>query len=114
MCNLPNITEIATIFVDNQLRVKRFTPEATAIVNLIPTDIGCPLKHMVGNLTDADFLSDLKTVLQKLIPKEVELQTRNGDWYKMRIILYRNTDNRIDGAVLTFGAINEQKQAQQV
>jgi two-component system CheB/CheR fusion protein len=113
MRNLLNSTEIATIFVDNQLRVKRFTPEATAIVNLISADIGRPLQHVVSNLTDADMLSDLNTVLKKLVSKEAEVQTNKGDWYKMRIIPYRTTDNRIDGAVLTFGAINEQKQAHQ-
>jgi two-component system CheB/CheR fusion protein len=114
MRNLLNSTEIATIFVDNNLCVKRFTPEATSIINLIQTDIGRPLQHVVTNLIYKSMVSDLQAVLDNLLPRQIEVQTVSGDWYKMRIIPYRTTDNRIDGAVLTFGAINEQKQAQQV
>jgi two-component system, chemotaxis family, CheB/CheR fusion protein len=114
MRNLLNSTEIATIFVDNQIRVKRFTPEATTIVNLIPTDIGRPLQHVVSNLIYEEMLEDLQVVLKKLTSKQVEVRTTSGQWYKMRIIPYRTTDNRIDGAVLTFSAINEQKQAQEL
>jgi two-component system CheB/CheR fusion protein len=114
MHNLLNSTEIATIFVDNDMRVRRFTPGATAIVNLIPTDIGRPLQHVVANLSYNGLISDLGDVLKQLTPKEVEVQTTAGAWYKMRIIPYRTMGNRIDGAVLTFAAIEEQKRAQQV
>jgi two-component system CheB/CheR fusion protein len=114
MRNLLNSTEIATIFVDNNMRVKRFTPEATVIVNLIQTDIGRPLQHVVSNLTYDGMVADLQAVLGHLIPRKVEVQTTSGDWFTMRIIPYRTTDNRIDGAVLTFSAINEQKQAQAI
>lgn len=114
MHNLLNSTEIATIFVDNDMRVRRFTPGATAIVNLIPTDIGRPLQHVVANLSYKGLTRDLGEVLKRLAPKEVEVQTTEGAWYLMRIIPYRTTDNRIEGAVLTFTAIDEQKQAQQV
>ncbi|BBO87289.1 CheR family methyltransferase [Desulfosarcina ovata] len=114
MRNLLNSTEIATVFVDNSLRVKRFTPQATAIINLIQTDIGRPLQHVATNLTYAGMISDLETVLKNLAPQRAEVQTNSGDWFKMRIIPYRTTDNRIDGAVLTFTTINEEKQAQEV
>ncbi len=114
MRNLLNSTEIATIFVDNHMRVRRFTPGATAIINLIQTDMGRPLQHVATNLSYDGMVNDLGVVLKNLSPKEVEVQTMEGEWYKMRIIPYRTMDNRIDGAVLTFTAINEQKQAQQV
>ena len=114
MHNLLNSTEIATIFVDNDMRVRRFTPGATTIVNLIPSDMGRPLQHVVANLSYEGLISDLGDVLKQLTPKEVEVQTTAGAWYKMRIIPYRTMDNRIDGAVLTFTAIDEQKRAQQV
>ena len=113
MRNLLNSTEIATIFVDNDLRVRRFTPEATAIVNLIPSDTGRPLRHVATNLAYDGMIADLKAVLKKLESREIELQTTEGAWYKMRIMPYRTTDNRIDGAVLTFTNIDGQKKAQE-
>ncbi|WP_419656355.1 MCP methyltransferase/methylesterase, CheR/CheB-like with PAS sensor domain [Desulfosarcina variabilis str. Montpellier] len=114
MRNLLNSTEIATVFVDNSLRVKRFTPQATAIINLIQTDIGRPLQHVSTNLANTHMIADLETVLKNLTPQKAEVQTNSGDWFKMHIIPYRTTDNRIDGAVLTFTVINEEKQAQAV
>ncbi len=114
MRNLLNSTEIGTIFVDKNMRVRRFTLQATTIINLIQSDIGRPLQHLVTNLSYEGMISDLSDVLKKLTPKEVEVQTTEGAWYKMRIIPYRTTDNRIDGAVLTFASITEQKQAQLV
>jgi two-component system, chemotaxis family, CheB/CheR fusion protein len=114
MRNLLNSTEIATIFVDNHMRIRRFTPGATAIINLIQTDMGRPLQHVVTNLSYSAMMDDLGDVLKTLTPREVEVQTTDGAWYKMRILSYRTMDNRIDGAVLTFTAITEQKQAQHV
>ncbi|MDZ7699887.1 MAG: chemotaxis protein CheB [Deltaproteobacteria bacterium] len=112
MRNLLDSTEIATIFVDNDMRIRRFTEAATAIVNLIPTDMGRPLGHVVSNLNYDAMLPDLREVLRKLTPKETEVQTDEGRWFNMRIMPYRTTDNRIDGAVLTFAAIDDQKKAQ--
>lgn len=102
MHNLMNSTEIATIFVDNDMRVRRFTAEASKIVNLIPSDIGRPLKHVMSNLTYGNMIGDLTNVLKSLVPKSVEVQTIENRWYNMRIVPYRTIDNRIDGAVLTF------------
>ncbi len=112
MRNLLNNTEIATIFVDNDLCVRRFTPEAVGIVNLIPTDIGRFIGHVVNNLDYDGLMDDLADVLKTLAPREAEVRTVAGDWHKMRILPYRTTDNRIDGAVLTFSPINEQKKTQ--
>jgi two-component system CheB/CheR fusion protein len=113
MRNLLNGTEIATIFVDSQLKVRRFTPEATSIVNLIPTDIGRPLEHVVSNLSYDAMIDDLASVLHSLVPRDLEVQTKNGIWYKMRIMPYRTIDNRIDGAILTFSFIDHQKKNQE-
>jgi two-component system CheB/CheR fusion protein len=113
MRNLLNSTEIATIFVDNDLHVRRFTPKATAIINLIPADIGRPLKHVVSNLAREGMLDDLNKVLTSLAPRSREVQTTTGQWFKMNIIPYRTRDNRIGGAVLTFASIDDQKQVQQ-
>lgn len=114
MRNLLNGTEIATIFVDSDMRIRRFTSEATTIVNLIQTDIGRPLQHVASNLNYDGMITDLVEVMDKLIPKEIEVQTAEGKWYIMRIMPYRTTDNRIDGGVLTFSSIEDQKRAQDV
>ena len=109
MHNLMNSTEIATIFVDNDLQIRRFTSEATSIINLIQTDIGRPLQHVVSNLKYDNMINDLVEVVQHLTPKECEVQTTEGKWFNMRLMPYRTTDNRIDGAVLTFSNIEDQK-----
>ncbi|MBI9086683.1 MAG: PAS domain-containing protein [Desulfobacterales bacterium] len=114
MRNLMNGTEVATIFVDNDMRVRRFTREATRIVNFIQTDVGRPLEHVTTNLAYDGMKADLDGVLENLTPRETEVQTLDGRWFKMRIMPYRTTDNRIDGAVLTFSSIDAQKKAQEV
>lgn len=113
MHNLLNSTEIATIFVDNKMNIRRFTSEAKSIINLIPTDSGRPINHVVSNLAYDKLISDCRDVLKSLIPKEVEVQTFEGLWYKMRILPYRTIDDRIDGLVLTFSSIDIQKKAQE-
>lgn len=112
MQNLLNSTEIATIFVDNKLRVKRFTRKATKIVNLIQTDIGRPLQHVVTNLSYTGMISDVNGVLENLTPVETEVQSHDGKWYTMQIIPYRTMDNRIGGAVLNFQSIDQQIKTQ--
>lgn len=114
MYNLLDSTEIATIFVDNDMRVRRFTSEATTIINLIQTDIGRPLQHVATNLSYDKMITDLSAVLEKHTPRKVEVKTTNGKWYHMRIIPYRTTNNRIDGAILTFTNIDDQKRAQEM
>jgi len=112
MNNLLAGTGIGTIFIDHDLRILRFTPSATRIINLIPSDVGRPVAHIVSNLVGYDHLvEDIKAVLDTLISKEVEVQTRMGSWYTMRILPYRTLDNVIEGAVLTFVDITEMKKA---
>lgn len=112
MRNLLNSTEIGTIFVDNDLRIRRFTEKATEIVNLIQTDIGRPLNHVVSNLK-YDMISDIREVVEKLSPKLVMAKTSHDQWFNMNIIPYRTTDNRIDGAVITFIEVTDNKNAQE-
>jgi two-component system CheB/CheR fusion protein len=108
--NLLAGTGIGTIFVDHQLIIQRFTPAATQIVNLINTDVGRPLSDIVMRFMNyVTFEEDVNTVLSNLIPKESEVQTKDGHWYLMRIQPYRTLENVIEGAVLTFVDISEQK-----
>jgi len=113
MNNLLAGTGIGTVFVDHQLRILRFTPAATRIINLIPSDVGRPVGHLVSNLTDYDrLLTDAQEVLQTLIPHEVEVRTIEGKCYTMRIQPYRTLENVIEGAVITFVDTTELKEAQ--
>jgi two-component system CheB/CheR fusion protein len=108
MNNLLAGTGIGTVFVDHRLRILRFTPLSSVIINLIPGDVGRPVDHIVSNLVDYDRLAaDVQAVLDTLIPKEVEVQTRAGAWYTIRILPYRTLDNVIEGAAISFIDITE-------
>lgn len=112
MNNLLAGTGIGTVFVDHQLRILRFTPAVSAIINLILSDIGRPVAHIVSNLVGYDnMVADTQSVLNTLILKEVEVQTKEGSWYAMRIQPYRTLNNVIEGAVISFVNISEMIQA---
>ena len=114
MNNLLAGTGIGTIFVDYNLRILRFTPAATLIINLILSDVGRPVGHIVSNLVGYDNLvADAQEVLRTLIPKEVDVQTLESRNYTMRILPYRTLDNVIEGAVITFVEITEIVQARE-
>jgi two-component system CheB/CheR fusion protein len=110
MNNLLAGTGIATVFVDHNLHILRFTPAATDIINLINSDIGRPVSHIVSNLVGYDRLvADVQSVLDTLVAREVEVETAGGRWYVLRIQPYRTLDNVIEGAVITFVDITETK-----
>lgn len=113
MKNLLNSTQTPTIFLDNSLKIKRFTPYATKIASLIQSDVGRPITDIVLNLDYKDLVKDVKTVLQTLVFKETSVQTEDGSWYRMRIIPYRTADNIIDGVVITFTDITDLKKVQE-
>jgi two-component system CheB/CheR fusion protein len=102
MQNLLNSTEVATVFLDNQLRIRRFTESATKIIHLIPTDAGRPLSDQTSKLKYDRLVEDCREVLKTLQPRQVEVATKDGIWYQLRILPYRTIDNAIDGVVMTF------------
>ena len=112
--NLLNSTGIATIFLDNELHIKRFTSEAKRVSHLIASDVGRPLSDIVSKLSSEWLLEDAQDVLQTLVVKEREVQTVDGIWFAMRILPYRTAKNTIDGLVMTFLDITTNKQAEQV
>jgi len=114
MNNLIAGTGIGTIFVDPHLRILRFTPAITQVMNLILTDVGRPVGHIVSNLAGYDRLAaDVQAVLDSLVPKEVEVQTNAGGWFLLHIRPYRTLENEIEGAVITFVDVTEMKRLQE-
>jgi two-component system, chemotaxis family, CheB/CheR fusion protein len=113
MNNLMAGTGIATIFVDDQLLIQRFTPAASQVIHLIGADVGRPLHHIVSKLVSYDGLADdIRSVLRDLVPKEIEVQNNEGRWFQLRIMPYRTLENVIQGVVATFVDVTELKQTQ--
>jgi two-component system CheB/CheR fusion protein len=114
MNNLLAGTGVGTLFVDHQLRIARFTPAITQVINLIATDVGRPLAHVAANVVGYDTLvEDIQTVLDTLLPKEAEVQVKSGNWFLMRIRPYRTMENTIEGAVVTMVDISERKKTEE-
>jgi two-component system, chemotaxis family, CheB/CheR fusion protein len=110
MNNLVAGTGVATLFVDLQLRIARFTPTAVQVINVIQSDVGRPVSHIVSNLIGYNSLvEDVRAVLDTLEPRDAEVRTRAGIWYLMRIRPYRTIENVIEGAVIIFVDITERK-----
>ena len=110
MTNLLNSTEIATVFLDNEMKLRRFTTHATHLFKLIPKDVGRPLSDIVTDLDYPHLQDDAMAVLTTLVFSEKEVGTRDGRWYRVRIMPYRTQDNVIDGVVVTFIDITAIKQ----
>jgi two-component system, chemotaxis family, CheB/CheR fusion protein len=111
--NLIESTDIGTIFLDRSLQVKRFTPRATDLFNLLPSDIGRPFGHISHRFVYDNLNVDVEQVLAELASKRLELQSINGRWFILRIFPYRTIEDKIDGVVLTFVDVTALKQAEQ-
>ncbi|MVN74794.1 chemotaxis protein CheR [Hymenobacter sp. HMF4947] len=109
MKNLLDATDIAIIFLDNDMVVKRFTPRVGRIINLLPADVGRPLTHFASNLRYEHLVRDVQQVLDRLTSFEINIQTARNEWYTMRILPYRSFENYINGAVITFTEITALK-----
>lgn len=109
--NLLASTEIATIFLDKKLRIKRFTPAISSLFNVIQSDIGRPISDITSNINYENLYRDASHVLDTLEKQEKEIQTGERRWYIVRVLPYRTTENIINGVVITFVDITESKLA---
>ena len=110
MKNLLNSTDIATLFLDKELNIRRYTNQATKIFKLIKSDIGRPFTDQVSDLDYPDLTTDALEVLKTLVFLQKQIPTKDGRWFLIRIMPYRTFDDRIDGLVITFINITDHKQ----
>ena len=113
MKNLLNSTDIATLFLDKDLNIRRYTDQATKIFKLIKSDIGRPFTDQVSDLIYPDLASDAHEVLRTLVFVKKQIETKDGRWFSTRIMPYRTFDDRIDGLVITFFNITDLKQLEE-
>lgn len=110
--NLLASTRIATLFLDRRLRIRRYTPSAQELFNLIPGDVGRPLAHVTHKLAYEGLVADAESVISSLVTVEREVETRDGSWLTARLMPYRTVNDQIDGLVITFTDIHERKEAE--
>ena len=113
MKNLLNSTDIATLFLDKELNIRRYTNQATNIFKFIKSDIGRPFTDQVSDLDYPEMSSDANEVLRTLVFVQKQVPGKDGRWFSVKIMPYRTSDDRIEGLVITFIDITELKQAEE-
>ncbi len=103
--NLLTSTNIATLFLDTKLHIRQFTPAATKLFTLIPSDIGRPISDIAQRFTDPSLLADAAAVLRHPSSPKREVQAQDGRWYVRQVLPYRTRDHRIDGVVITLSDV---------
>jgi two-component system CheB/CheR fusion protein len=109
MNNLLANTNNATVFLNLNFQIVRYTPAVTKVINLIPADIGRNIKDITLNIDYPNLIQDINEVYSDLVPKKFECKSFSGNWYIINIRAYRTMDNVINGVVLTFNEITEEK-----
>ncbi len=112
--NLLQSTEIGTLFLGNNLNIRKFNHSITEEINITENDIGRPIEHFSTNLRYENMVEDAKEVIKTLIPIQKEIENSEGKWYLMRILPYRTFENQIKGVVITLVDIGELKEAEQL
>jgi two-component system CheB/CheR fusion protein len=115
LANLLRGIDIATLFLDPEMRMRRFTPAATELFRLIASDAGRPIADVTWQVDDGSLLEDAHRVLEDLVPVEREVRASDGvKWYQRNVLPYRTSEDRIAGVVVTYVEITERKRAEQV
>jgi len=101
--------DVATIFLDANLRIRFFTPASRSLFNVIPGDVGRPLADLQSLAADSALLPDAQSVLRTFMPIEREVETQRGAWYVRRVLPYRTQEGAVEGVVITFAEITERR-----
>ncbi len=109
--NLLAGSDVATLFLDEKLRIRWFAPATKELFDFVASDIGRPIAHLARKFADENLLLDVETVLARLVAIEVEVLSDAGRWYARRVLPYRTQDNRIAGVIVTFTDITDRKRA---
>jgi two-component system CheB/CheR fusion protein len=109
MNNLLNSTELVTVFLDNELHVRRFTPGADKLFKLLPGDVGRPLSDIANDLLYPMMTGEAREVLRTLVFSEKQISATDGRWFLVRIMPYRTMEDVIGGLVITFADITAAK-----
>jgi two-component system CheB/CheR fusion protein len=102
-------TDLATLFLDRDLKIRFFTPATKLLFNILPGDVGRPLADLKSLANDTALTLDAKVVLKGLVPIEKEIESEDGEWFVRRILPYRAHDDGVEGVVVTFTDITERK-----
>jgi len=113
LVNLLASVQIAIVIISSDLRIRRFTPMAEKVLNLIPGDLERPIGHIKPNIDCPDLERLIVESMDSVAPVEREVKDQNGRWFSLRIRPYKNVDNKIDGAVLTLFDIDILKRSEQ-
>jgi two-component system CheB/CheR fusion protein len=111
LTNLLNSSAVATILLDDKLRIKLFNPRMRALFNVIDTDIGRPLADLVPKFADPTLLADATAARADGTPSDREIRAESGTWYLRSVLPYRTEGGGIEGAVVTFSDVSQLKQA---
>ena len=111
--NLLSSSGIATLFLDRDLQIMRFTPSTRDLFNVVAKDVGRPFSDITGNIYDPALLADAASVLENLKPIEAQVQAEDNKWFIRRILPYQTQDRKIEGVVITFSDVTELKVLEQ-
>jgi len=112
MTNYLNSTDIGTIFLDENLCIREFTPPVTAVINLKTQDIGRPMEHITCNLMNDELNMAVREVIKRQMPSEKEVQSKNGSWYLLKCAPYLTIENTAKGVVVSLVDITKRKNAE--
>jgi two-component system CheB/CheR fusion protein len=113
LLNLLASVDIAIVIVSNESRIRRFTPMAERVLNLIPSDVGRPISHIKPNIDCPQLEQLIADAIDRVVAQACDVQDREGNWYSLRVRPYKNVENRIDGAVLTLFDLNASRKHEQ-
>ncbi|HVS11793.1 MAG TPA: chemotaxis protein CheB [Planctomycetota bacterium] len=113
LVNLLGSVHIAIVMLSSDLRIRRFTPAAERLLNLIPSDVGRPIGHIKPNLVCPDLGQLVSEVIDSVVTREMEVSDGEGHWYSLRVRPYKSLDSRIDGAVLALFDVSSAKHHEQ-